>query len=260
MKGQRRQRDGRMSLRDHLVELRRRFAWIVIAVLVGSVAGWILADPVLAAMRAPVTALAHQQGRLAALNFDNISAAFDLRIQLALTVGIVISSPVWLFQLWAFFVPALSRKELKYGLGFFLTAVPLFLAGCAAGWFVVPHIVGLLTSFAPSGTSTLLQASAYFSFVLKLVIAVGVAFVLPVFVVLLNFVGVLSARTILKSWRIALVVIVCFTAAVTPAADVASMVLLAVPMEVLYLAAAGVALVHDRRSVRAAQQLAREYA
>jgi sec-independent protein translocase protein TatC len=78
--------------------------------------------------------------------------------------------------------------------------------------------------------------------------------------VLLNFVGVLSARTILKSWRIALVVIVCFTAAVTPAADVASMLLLAVPMEVLYLAAAGVALVHDRRSVRAAQQLAREYA
>jgi len=249
-----------MSLGDHLVEFRRRLFRSAIAVVVGSIVGWILSDPVLAAMRTPVAALAHQQGRLASLNFDNISAAFDLRIQIAVTAGIVISSPIWLYQLWAYFVPALTRREVKYTLGFFLTALPLFFAGCAAGWFVVPHIVELLTSFAPSGTSTLLQAGGYFNFILKLVIAVGVAFVLPVFIVLLNFVGVLSAHTIVRSWRIALIVIVCFTAAVTPAADVFSMLLLAVPMELLYLSAAGVALIHDRRGSRAAQQLAREYA
>ena len=260
MKGQQKRRDARMSLGDHLVEFRRRLFRSATAVVVGSVAGWILSDPILAAMRAPVAALAHQQGRLAALNFDTISAAFDLRMQIAVTVGIVVSSPVWLYQVWAYFVPAFTRKELKYALGFFLTALPLFFAGCAAGWFVVPHIVGLLTSFAPSGTSTLLQAGDYFSFILKLVIAVGVAFVLPVFVVLLNFVGMLSARTIVRSWRVALIVIVCFTAAVTPAADVFSMLLLAVPMEALYLSATGIALIHDRSVARAAQQLAREYA
>ena len=138
MKGQRRHRDGRMSLGDHLVEFRRRLFRSAIAVVVGSMAGWILSDPVLTAARAPVAALAHQQGRLAAINFDNISAAFDLRIQIAVTVGIVISSPVWLYQVWGYFVPALTRKERKYALGFFLTALPLFFAGCAAGWFVVP--------------------------------------------------------------------------------------------------------------------------
>jgi sec-independent protein translocase protein TatC len=157
-------------------------------------------------------------------------------------------------------VPALSRKELRYGLGFFLTAVPLFFAGCAAGWFVVPHIVQLLTSFAPSQDTAIIQAKVYFDFVLKLVVAIGVAFVLPVFLVLLNFVGILSARSIVKSWRIALLVIVLFTAIATPSADIVSMFLLAIPMVLLYFAAAGVAWLHDRRAAKAALQLDAELA
>jgi sec-independent protein translocase protein TatC len=249
-----------MSLSEHFVELRRRFARAGIAALVGSIVGWVFSGGILDSLRAPVSALAHQQNRIATLNFDNISSAFDLRIQVAITVGIVISSPVWLYQVWAFFVPALARRELKYALGFFLTALPLFLAGCASGWFVVPHIVGVLTSFAPAGTASLLEAGSYFGFVLKLVVAVGVAFVLPVFLVLLNFVGVLSARAIRRSWRAASIIIVCFAAAVTPAADVFSMLLLAVSMGALYLLATGVATVHDRKAVRASAQLEREYA
>jgi sec-independent protein translocase protein TatC len=249
-----------MSLGEHLVELKRRLFRSAIAVVVGAILGWVFSNWILTAMRAPVAVLAHQQDRLAALNFDSISSAFDLRIQIAITVGIVISSPVWLYQLWAYFVPALTRRELKYALGFFLSALPLFFAGCAAGWFVVPHIVGLLTSFAPAGTATLLQAGDYFDFILKLIVAVGVAFVLPVFLVLLNFVGVLSAHTIRRSWRVAVIVIVCFAAAVTPAADVFSMLLLAAPMAALYFLAAGVSTIHDRRTLHAAAQLDREYA
>src|SRR5260370_35861741 len=151
-------------------------------------------------------------------------------MEIAFTIGLVISSPIWLYQIAAFFVPALSRKELRSGLGFSLTAVPLFLAGCAAGWFVVPHIVQLLTSFAPSQDTAIIQAKVYFDFVLKLVVAIGVAFVLPVFLVLLNFVGVMSARSIVKSWRIALLVIVLFPAIATPSAHAVSMFLLALPM------------------------------
>jgi sec-independent protein translocase protein TatC len=253
------QRDGRMSLGQHLLEIRKRLVRAAAAILAGAVVGWFLSSFILAALRAPITVLAAQQHRLAELNYDSITAAFDLKIQIAITVGVVISSPVWLYQLWAFFVPALTRKELRYALGFFFSAVPLFLAGCTAGWFVVPHIVQLLISFAPSQAASFIQASDYFSFILKLVVAVGIAFILPVFLVLLNFVGVLSSQTILKSWRIAILLIVVFTAIVTPSADVVSMFLLAVPVALLYFAAAGVAVVHDRRSLKAAALLVAEY-
>ncbi len=241
-----------MTLGQHLREFRRRIIWAAVGLLLGSVAGWFLSGFVLDAMRAPIAALAEQQHRLAELNYDNITGAFDLRIRIAITIGVVLSSPVWLYQIWAFLVPALSRKELKYGLGFFLSAVPLFLAGCAAGALVVPHIVELLTSFAPSESSSFIEASDYFAFILKLVLAIGIAFVLPVFLVLLNFVGVLSARTIIRSWRIALLAIVVFAGVATPSADVISMFVLAIPMVVLYLIAAVIARFHDRRAARMA--------
>jgi sec-independent protein translocase protein TatC len=257
---QRRNRDKTMSLGSHLRELRRRLFRAAVAVLAASIVGWFLSNVVLAEMQAPLVRIARSHEGLTSLNFDNVSAAFDLRIQIAITVGVLLSSPIWLYQVWAYFVPALTRKELKYALGFFLSAVPLFFAGCTAGWILIPRIVTLLTSFAPAGTATLLVASTYFTFVLKLVVAVGIAFVLPVFLVLLNFVGVLSGTTISKAWRVALVIILCFAAAVTPSADVISMFLLAAPMAALYFAAVGVALIHDRRQARMISQISLDYA
>jgi sec-independent protein translocase protein TatC len=112
-------------------------------------------------------------------------------------------------------------------------------------------MVLLLAGFAPDGSATLVTASTYFDFVLKLVLALGVAFVLPVFLVLLNLAGALSGRAILRSWRIAILAVIVFTALVTPSADVLSMCLLAVPLLGLYFGAAGLAVLHDRRVARA---------
>ncbi len=239
---------GRMPLLGHLIELRRRLLVAALALLVGAVIGWFLSGDLLDALRAPLVAFARSTHRLATLNFDTVSGAFDLRFRIALYLGFAISSPVWLAQIWAFIVPALTRRELRYGIAFLGSAIPLFLAGCVSGWLVVPHMVLLLTGFAPSGSASLVQASNYFDFVLKLVLAIGVAFVLPLFLVLLNVVGVLSARTILRGWRLAVLAVVGFTALVTPSADVVSMCLLALPMLGLYFGAAGVAAVHDRRA------------
>lgn len=241
-----------MSLGEHLIELRKRVYAIAIAVVVGMVGGWFLSDYLLNAIRQPIFDVAAKQGRVATLNYDSISSAFDLRLQIALTIGLVISSPIWLYQIWAFFVPGMTRREVRYVLGFFFFAVPLFLAGCAAGWYVFPHIVELMTSFAPQDDATIITAKAYFDFVLKLTIVVGVAFVLPVFLVLLNFAKVLSAKAILKGWRIAILLITLFTAIATPAADVLSMFLLAIPMVGLYFIAAAVAWVHDARIAKRA--------
>jgi sec-independent protein translocase protein TatC len=134
--------------------------------------------------------------------------------------------------------------------------VPLFFAGVTAGWLVLPNIVILLTGFAPEQSSTLLTARVYLDFALKLVIAVGVGFVLPVFLVLFNAIGVLSAKAIIGGWRWAIVVISVFTALATPAADVVSMVLLAIPMIILYFIAAGIAWLNDRRVAKKTARLA----
>ena len=104
-------------------------------------------------------------------------------------IGIVISSPIWLYQIFSFLVPGLTRREKKYTFGFFFSAIPLFLGGIAAGWFVLPHIVEIMYRFVPKGSTTFYETKYYLDFVLKLVLATGIAFVLPVFLVLLNFVG-----------------------------------------------------------------------
>jgi len=248
-------RDGKMSLGRHLIELRKRITRAAIGILLGAIVGWLLSEPVLEALRVPIGHIAEAQGRNSELNFTTISEAFDLRMQIAVTVGVVISSPIWLYQIWAFFVPGLTSREKRFAVAFVASAVPLFLAGCAAGWFVLPNMVALLTSFAPADSAAIISAKGYYDFVLKLVVAIGIAFVLPVFLVLLNFIGILSASAILKGWRWAILAITLFTAIATPAADVVSMFLLAIPMVALYFAAYGVSALHDRAVARRADAL-----
>jgi sec-independent protein translocase protein TatC len=252
--------EARMSLGAHLVELRKRLFRAVIAIALGAVAGWFITPWVLDQLRSPVTKLATSAGgHTAELNFPVITGAFDLRLQIAITIGIVIASPVWLYQLWAFIVPALVRKERNYAVGFLGSSIPLFLGGCYAGWYVLPHIVGILGSFVSKQDVSIVDATGYYSFVIKLIVAVGIAFVLPVFLVLLNFIGVLSAAAIIKSWRIAILCILVFTAIVTPSADVVSMFLLAIPMVLLYIAACIIAWFHDRGVARRQAKLDAEY-
>lgn len=229
------------------MELRKRLTRAALGIIVGAVVGWFLSDAVLSALVAPITLSGKQDDRLASINFGSVSGAFDVRFQVALVVGIVISSPVWLYQIFAFFTPAFTRQEKKYVFGFFFTAVPLFLAGCVAGWLLIPHIVSLMMSFAISDSSTLIDAKTYLDFVMRLILVVGVAFVLPVFLVILNFMGLITSKSILKSWRFAIIVITLFTALATPAADVLSMFLLAIPLIALYFASVGVTWFHDRR-------------
>jgi sec-independent protein translocase protein TatC len=242
-----------MTLAQHLVELRKRLSRAALAIILGAIGGWFLYYPIWPFLEAPIRQVGKTHA--AVINFTNITGAFDVHMQIALTAGIVVSSPVWLYQLFAFLVPGLTSREKKYVLGFVFTAIPLFLIGCAAGWFVFPHIVELMASFVPQGAASFYDAKYYLDFVLKLVLVVGVAFELPVFLTLLNFIGVLPAKAILKGWRWAILAIVVFTAIATPAADVASMLLLAAPMVVLYFGAVGVCFLHDRQVARRAAQL-----
>ena len=248
-----------MSLGEHLVELRKRLTIIGAAILAAAVGGWFLADPVWAALSEPLLAVAESEGRQAEIAYTAVTEAFDTRLIISVVIGIVIASPIWLYQLWAFIVPALHRREKLYAVGFLGAALPLFLAGCAAGWFILPHIVELLTSFAPDDTATLLTARIYLDFSLKLILAIGIGFVLPVVLVMLNFARVITGASILKGWRWAILTITLFTAMATPAADIMSMFLLAIPMVGLYYLAAGISVINDKRVAKREAALAAEY-
>ncbi|NNH04936.1 twin-arginine translocase subunit TatC [Microbacterium ulmi] len=241
-----------MPVRNHLAELRRRLYVSLAAVAIAAVVAFILTDPVIRLLTEPIRLIADERGAdLAALNFDSVTAAFDLRMRIALTVGLIAAAPVWISQALLFVLPALTRRETRRTLVFVLVAVPLFFAGCVTGWLIAPHAIALMSSFVPEGAAQFFQSSRYYDFVLKLIIAVGVAFVLPVLLVLLNVLGVVSAKAILHGWRVAVVVAATFAALATPAADIVSMLLLAGVLVALYLAAAATALVIDRRRAKA---------
>lgn len=237
-----------MSLAEHLLELRRRLMWSALAVLVGAIGGWVLAEYVWDALRVPILEIAKDHD--ATINYDSITSAFGVRLQIAIVLGVVISAPVWLYQVFAFIVPALSGRERRYTFGFVFSAIPMFFAGCFAGWAIFPHIVRFMSGFVPPEDASFYNANYYLDFALKLILAAGVAFVMPVFLVLLNFMGIIRGRTILKGWRWAILAITVFTAAATPAADVISMFLLAIPLVILYFATVLIAVLHDRSVAR----------
>lgn len=245
-------RDKRMSLGQHLVELRKRLFIGAAALLVGMVIAFFITDWVIELISEPIRIVAERKGDeyLVQLMFSTVTAAFDLRLRMSFAIGLLLSAPIWLWQIWAFIMPGLTRKEVRYTIWFVAAAVPLFFAGCWVGLIVMPHIVELMAGFVPDEGASFYDASYYYDFVFKLLIVVGVAFVLPVFLVALNLAGVMSGRAILKGWRAAILVATLFAALATPAADVVSMLLLGGILTVLFFGAAGLSLLFDRRKAQ----------
>jgi sec-independent protein translocase protein TatC len=242
--------DGRMSLGDHLRELRRRFIIAAAAIVVGSVVGWVEYDRLFNALLAPLRKLAKERGGLVNINFGGITQPFTVQLQVALFVGVILASPVWLYQVWGFIVPGLTKREKRTALAFVGAAAPLFLAGCLLATRVVPNAVEILIRFTPKGAVNYPDAALYLTFVTRFILAFGLAFLLPVFLVGLNAAHILPARVMLKGWRVAVLLIFVFAAIMTPTPDAWTMLVLAFPMVGLFYAAVGVSMLLDRRRAR----------
>lgn len=237
-----------MPLREHLRELRTRVLLAVVGVVVGAVVGWVFYDRIFDALQRPFTE--GPAGGLVALNFDGVAAPLDMRLKVSLFVGVLVSSPWWIFQLWAFITPGLTRRERWWALGFVGVGVPLFLAGAAVAWWVLPQAVAILRDFTPADAANLVSAQVYLGFVMRMVLAFGLAFLLPLVMVVLDLTGVVTARTWWAGWRWAVLGAAVIGAVATPTGDAISMFALAVPVCALYFAAAGVCTVLDRRRER----------
>lgn len=244
-----------MSLSGHLKELRNRLFWSSIFLVAGSIAGWFMFDAVFAELQRPIVELSKEAGSNATINFPTVVSAFDVRLQVSIFLGVMMSSPVWLFNIWSFITPGLKKKERKYTIWFVVVAVPLFLAGTALAWASLPTFVQVLVGFTPAGSANVINASDYILFTIRILLVFGIAFVLPVVLVLLNFAGVITAQNILKSWRMAIFVSAVVGAIATPVAEPMAMFLLMVPLLILYFVAAGVATLHDKRLARKSAQI-----
>jgi sec-independent protein translocase protein TatC len=240
-----------MSLGGHLKELRGRLFWSALFIGAGSVAGWYVYDAFFQQLKAPLDNLARTHPNVS-VNFPDVMSAFDLRLQVSIFIGILITSPVWLFHLWAFITPALRKRERRFTLAFLFSAVPLFAAGASIAWISLPGFMNALLSLTPEGATNIINAKDYILFDLRILLVFGLAFVMPVILVLLNFAGLITAKSIFKSWRLAVFVIAVISALATPTADPLSMFVLMVPLAVLYFAAGTIALVTDKRRKKAA--------
>jgi sec-independent protein translocase protein TatC len=239
-----------MSLRGHLGELRKRLFWSALFFAIATVIGWYLFDPVFEALQRPIVELAKSKGINATINFNSVVSAFDLRMQISMFLGLIISSPFWLWNLWAFITPGLKKNERRYSLGFLFSAFPLFLAGCGLAWYSLPTFVKALLAFTPTGSANIISASDYILFSLRILLVFGLAFVLPVVLVLLNFLGILSAVSIRKSWRVAVFLSALLAAMATPTADPMSMFFLMIPLIALFYLSVGISMLHDKAQAR----------
>ena len=246
----RKDKERRMSLGSHLRELRKRLSWSAGFILAGSVVGWFLFDPVFKILQQPLLDVTERRGIEAIVNFGTVVSAFDLRIQISIFLGVILTSPVWLWNFWAFIAPGLKQKEKRYATGFTVAAVPLFLAGTALAWTSLPGFVVVLIGFTPEGSSNVINASEYILFAIRILLIFGIAFVMPVVLVLLNFAGLATGRGILKSWRLALFIIAVVSALATPTAEPMTMFLLMAPPSALYFSAIGIAMANDKRRER----------
>jgi sec-independent protein translocase protein TatC len=240
-----------MPLVEHLRELRSRLFKAVVAVVLCSIAAAFFYNPILDFLTEPfqtvVADLARREGLEAELTMTSVSAPLTLALKVSLVTGIVISSPLWLYQLWAFILPGLHASERRWTLLFVGVAGPLFMGGVAIGFYVVPKGLSILLDFTPADVSNLVELGGYLNFILRMLLVFGVAFEIPVFVILLNLAGVVKGRQLgeVRPWII--VGTFVFSAVATPSTDPVSMLFLAVPMTILFFISEVVARLLDRR-------------
>lgn len=239
-----------MALTEHLREFRNRLIISAIATVFGMVGGFFLYFPFMEWVTEPINQLNLEDTRQAFLNFGGVGGPFSVMVEVSIILGLILASPIWLYQLWAFITPALHKNEKRYAYAFVITAVPLFLGGCTLGIITLPSAVFALTAFNPDNTGNVIDAVQYVRFVLQLVLAIGLACVLPVLLVGLNMIGILPGKTLLRSWRWVIIFVLLLAAIVAPGPDMMVMFYISVPLMALFFLAVGICLLNDRRRAR----------
>jgi sec-independent protein translocase protein TatC len=253
--GKRGNPEARMPLMEHIRELRNRLIKAVLGLTVGVIIGWLLFNPAWTFITGPFCHIAVHGVRGCGPNqhplvVTGVFDSFFVRLKVAFVVGLVLSSPVWLYQIWAFVAPGLYRREKKWTFAFVGSAVPLFGLGGLFAYLAMSRGLRFLLGLAPGGVKPLITIDTYFGYVTAMLLIFGLAFELPLILVILNLAGALSHAFVRKWRRVMIFGVFVFAGAATPSPDPFSMLLLAVPCVVLVELAEVFVWLNDRRRAR----------
>jgi sec-independent protein translocase protein TatC len=247
--------EGRMPLAEHLRELRNRLTKAMLGITVVTIVAAFYSQDIMSFLSRPVPTCAHglddsSGGNCAVVAFNTLLSPFTTTVKVSLMAGVIVASPIWLYQLWAFIAPGLHKSEKRYTYAFVATAVPLFAGGAYLAYVIMPISMRVLLQITPEGSANLLQLDDILDFVVRMVLVFGLAFELPLVLVMLNLVGMVSGQRMLGWWRGVVMGVFVFGAVATPTTDPVGMTALAGPIVVLYFLAVGFSLLNDRRRAR----------
>jgi sec-independent protein translocase protein TatC len=247
---------GKMSLGDHFRELRARLMKSLLALVAATVASFFFYDQLLDLVTGPFN---HARDMLGSdtktvIYVSGVGGGLMIQLKLCALSGVVVSSPVWLYQIWAFVLPGLHRNERRWTMVFVAIAGPLFAAGVALGYYVLPKGLQVLISFTPADMENLNDFNDFFSFITRMLLVFGLSLEIPFFVVLLNLAGVVSGKALgrYRPWIVLGTFV--FAAVATPSTDPFSMLILALPMLILFMVSEVIARLVDRRRARSSDE------
>ncbi|RYU11564.1 twin-arginine translocase subunit TatC [Nocardioides iriomotensis] len=251
--------EGQMALADHLRELRARMLIIATTLVVGIVVAWFFYEQTFGLLLHPYEAARETleaRGVETQPVISGVATSLLLQLKISALAAVIVTCPIWLYQIWAFIVPGLHPHERRSTKMFAVIAGPLFVAGVGVAYYVLPKGMEVLIGFTPADIQSLIEFDKYLSFLIRMMLVFGVAFEIPLFVVMLNLAGIVSGRTLgaYRPWIVLGTFV--FAAVATPSTDPFSMIFLAVPMSVLFLLSELVARGVDRRRARSGGRLA----
>jgi sec-independent protein translocase protein TatC len=239
----------RLSLVEHLEELRSRLFFCLAAVGIGTTVAFLFYEPILQFLLSPLpsqaNALATHDGK-PQIAVTGIGEGFSVVLKLSLAVGLALATPVWLYQLWGFLAPALTRREKRYALPFTLVGVALFLAGLAVGFLTLRYPLDWLLSFGEQYFVELITADNYFTFVAYFLLAFGLTFELPLVLTFLAVMGVISSQQLRKNRAAILVGLWVASCFITPGADPYSPLIIGIAFTILYFLSEGLIHFYNR--------------
>ena len=247
------QRFKEMSLIEHLRELRSRLFKASVAIVIGTVAAWGFYPQIFDLLSQPVNVIvekAQSNGRDVRLVLGGVADAFVLQIKVSVVTSMLVTSPIWIYQLWRFITPGLYRKEKLRAYLFASVATPLFVSGAVLAYIFLPIGLQLLFGFTPLGVGNYVPVDRYLSFFLRMVLVFGISFLTPLFIVMLNIFDMLEAKAITSRWRLVILITFAFSAIATPTGDPVNMTLLAAPVLLLISVATFIAWLNDKRRAR----------
>lgn len=243
-----------MTVGQHLGELRRRLVVCVIALVITSTIAVVAYEPILHLLLRPLCAVNGSANRLQGGTSGHLFGThgscnlyvtspldgLSLRVKIATFGGLVMASPVILFQLWRFITPGLKSTEKRYALPFVSAAFGLFLLGAMTAYLTIPHALGFLKSVGGPNLQAIYDPIPYLGLILLMMFLFGLTFQFPVILVSLELARVVTPARLLRSWRWAIIGITVVAAVVTPSSDPFSMLALALPLIVFYFASIGI--------------------